>query len=181
MTQPKMRLENEMSKCYRFVNADMTSYQDKKIKWKLGEWKEQSGNLKCCSNGLHASLTPLQSLNNIYGEKWFIAEYKGKIVEEDNKFCASQMRLVKEIPIKVLQYFSIRCAKRVLKFYEKKYPNDKRPALAIQAAEDFLDGKITIKEANAAAAHAADAAYAADAEKKWQIKEINLLIKQYVK
>jgi hypothetical protein len=212
--------------CYRFVNEDMTSHQDNKILWKIGEWKKQEGKLKCCENGLHASLTPYKSINNVYGNRWFIAEYKGKIVKEDDKFCASEMRLVKEIPIKVLQYFAIRCAKRVLKFYEKHLPDDKRPALAIQAAEDFLDEKIKINELRnadaataahaavyaadatyAAAAYAANAyaadtadAYAADtadayaaataataayathaAEKKWQIKELNKLIKEYAK
>jgi hypothetical protein len=215
-------MTTKSKKCFRFVNEDMTSHQDGKTLWKIGEWKKQEGKLKVCENGLHASLTPFESIKNVYGNRWFIAEYKGKIAKEEDKFCASEMRLIKEIPIKVLQYFTIRCAKRSLHYFEEKYPNDKRPALAIQAAEDFLDGKITAADAADAArvaarvaadayAAAADAAYAAAdaavaavaayaaarvaayaaavaadayaaaAEIKWQKKELNKLIKKYVK
>ena len=74
------------------------------------------------------------------------------------------------------QDIAIACAEIVLEIYESKYPNDKAPREAIQAAKDFLAGKITIDilrskrnavvyAANAAAnaaAYAADAAYAAN-------------------
>ena len=71
--------------------------------------------------------------------------------------------------------FAIFCAEQTIKIFESKYPTDKRPRLAIQAAKDFLAGKSTAyaaaNAANAAyaahaaanAAGAADAAYAADA------------------
>ena len=50
-------------------------------------------------------------------------------------------------------------AELVLDIFEKKYPKDDRPRKAIQAAKDFLDGKIDRNAANAAyAAYAADAA-----------------------
>ena len=70
------------------------------------------------------------------------------------------------------QDIAIACAEIVLEIYESKYPNDKAPREAIQAAKDFLAGKITIdilrSKRNAvvyaanAAAYAADAAYAAN-------------------
>jgi hypothetical protein len=53
--------------------------------------------------------------------------------------------------------WAIYSAEQVIKLYEDKYPDDKRPRLAIKAAKDFLAGKIT-KEAAYAAANAAYAA-----------------------
>ena len=147
--------------CYRFVNEDMTSKQDEKTKWKIGEWNKINGKIECCKNGFHASLTPLQSLNNVYGNKWFIAEFRGKTDKQTDKFCASEMKLTKEIPIEVLKRFAIWCAKDCLINFEKEYPNDKRPVEAIQAAEDYLDGKIDIKELNNKVSAAWAAAWAA--------------------
>ena len=59
----------------------------------------------------------------------------------------------------VARLFAIDCAERVLPIFEAKYPNDQRPRQAIQAAKDYMAGKIT-REALRAAAYAA---YAADA------------------
>jgi hypothetical protein len=52
-------------------------------------------------------------------------------------------------------------AESVLHIYEKKYPNDKRPRLAIQAARDYADGKIDAAALAAAWAAAGAAALAA--------------------
>jgi hypothetical protein len=152
--------------CYRFVKDDMTS-ESGTMSWKINEWNKVEGKIKCCESGLHASMTPLQSLNNIYGNRWFVAEYKGKIDEQDNKFCASQMRLLKEIPIIVIKRFAIFCAKDCLKNYEKEYPNDKRVSDAIKAAEDYLDGKINLHELSAAESAAWSAARSAAESAAW--------------
>ncbi len=73
-------------------------------------------------------------------------------------------------------------AERVLHIYEEKYPEDKRPRKAIDAARKFADGKISqekLAAARAAAdkaagdafdafdAYAADAAWAASARAAW--------------
>jgi len=60
--------------------------------------------------------------------------------------------------------FAICAAEQVLELFEKEYPADDRPRKAIQAAKDFLAGKITADAASAAANAAnaaANAAYAA--------------------
>lgn len=80
--------------CYRFVKEDMTSDKDRVTKWEIGKWNKVEGKLKCCENGLHASLTPLGSLQNIYGDKWFIAEYKMKT--NNGIFITPQKKLAKE-------------------------------------------------------------------------------------
>ena len=174
--------------CYRFVKDDMTSEQGH-MKWELGKWNKVEGELRCCKNGLHASLTPLQSLKNIYGSRWFIAEYRGNIDEDDNKFCASEMRLINEIPIMVIKRFALFCAKDCLKNYENKYPNDKRVSECIRITELYLDGKATLKELQAACSAAYSVACSADsaaysaysAAEKRQEKELKRLTKEYAK
>ena len=52
-------------------------------------------------------------------------------------------------------------AQSVLKYFTAKYPNDDRPAKAIQAARDFAAGKISLQDCKNAADAAYDAAYAA--------------------
>ena len=62
--------------------------------------------------------------------------------------------------------FAILCAESVLKYFTDKCPNDDRPKKAIEAAKEYLSGRIIADAAYAAAdaayaANAADAAYAA--------------------
>ncbi|WP_157668686.1 DUF7666 domain-containing protein [Lachnoclostridium phytofermentans] len=45
---------SETTKCYRFVKDDMTS-ENGSFSWEIGEWNQVSGELVCCSNGLHAA------------------------------------------------------------------------------------------------------------------------------
>ena len=55
------------------------------------------------------------------------------------------------------QQIAIFCAETVLHIYENKYPNDKRPREAIQAAKDYLAGKISVSELQIKRAAADDA------------------------
>ncbi len=61
--------------------------------------------------------------------------------------------------------FAVCCAKKALKYFEKKYPNDKRPQLAIEAAEKYIKNpsahSAAFTAAFTAAADTAVAAYAA--------------------
>ena len=68
------------------------------------------------------------------------------------------------------QQLAIECAEAILPLWKEKYPEDERPQAAIQAAKDYMAGKISsenLKEAAAdtyAASYVAYAAsYAADA------------------
>ena len=87
---------------FKFIRDDMTS-ENGNQKWEIGKWYSMPKNkLELCEKGFHACLTPQQSLNFIYGHKWFQIEAKGKIIFSDEndlepKFVASEMRLVKEI------------------------------------------------------------------------------------
>lgn len=136
---------SELIKCYRFVKDDLTS-ENGELSWKIGEWNQVSGEIICCSNGLHAALTPRDSLRNVYGQRWFTAEAKGEIINKGNKIVASEMRIIQEIPKTVVQKFAVWCAKDCLKYYENNYPEDKNVSECIQAAGNFLDGKIKLEE-----------------------------------
>jgi hypothetical protein len=134
-------------KGYKFIQSNMKSKNGNHT-WELGKWYKEE-DLEICKKGFHACKKPLQSLDYVYGDKWFIVEARGKIIEEEDKFVASEMRLVKEIPIdKVVKRLAIFCAKQCLSNYEKEYPNDKRPFEAIKAAEDYYDGKISLNKLN---------------------------------
>ena len=95
-------------------------------------------------------LTVLES-NDVADMLWTL-----RATDQDSKRVASQL--------------AIEFAEQALPIFEKRRPNDERPRKAIQAARDYLDGKISLEElracrshADAAADAAADDAYAADA------------------
>jgi hypothetical protein len=196
-------------KAYKFITKDMKSSNGDHT-WEIGKWYKEE-NIKICERGFHACKTARDTFEYIYGDKFFIVEYRGEVIVEGDKLVASEMRLVQEIPLeKVAKRFAIWCAKQCLCYFEKEYPNDKRPVLAIQAAEDYLYGKITLEElsaagdaawaagdagaARAARAAAGDAAWAAaraaacaaawaagDAARAAQNKELKRLIKEALK
>ena len=181
-------------KCYRFVTQDLKS-KNGDIQWTPGEWVKHTGELNVCSSGLHACKDPVDSLSYIYGDRWYQAEARGEIVTEGDKFCASEMRILKEIPITVIQRFAIDCAERTLKNFEDKYPEDKRPREAIEAAKKYLEdpteenqsaawsaGSAAWSAAWSAESAARSAAWSAagSAEKKWQKQHLKQLIKEAV-
>ena len=92
-------------------------------------------------------LTILES-NGVADMLWSL-----RATDQDSKRIASQL--------------AIEFAEQALPLFEKRRPNDERPRKAIQAARDYLDGKISLEQLRAsrqAGAHTdAYAAYAADA------------------
>jgi hypothetical protein len=71
-----------------------------------------------------------------------------------------------DLTLRQKQEIAIGVAEIVLEIYENKYPNNKAPREAIQAAKDYINGTvITLEELRQKrAAAAADAAYAAAAD-----------------
>ena len=139
-------------KGYRFVKENLKS-EHGNIQWVLGEWQKCEGKSSLCETGLHASQKPLDSLNYIFGTRWFECEARGKILKDSDKFCASEMRLLQEIPQGVLIQFAIDCAKKALLVFEKEYPNNKQLRKVVKAAELYL------KNPNALTCDAARTAY----------------------
>ena len=182
-------MKNKTMTCYRWVTEDMTSEHNEKIKWEIGKWQKHEGEIELCKKGLHACASPLDSLNNVYGNRWFVSEAKGEIINDEDKFVASEMRLVKEIPIIIIKRFALFCAKQNL-----KYTKDEKVHSCVNVIKKYLDGKATEEEIRAAwaAAWAARAAWATReavgaaraaawaATRKEQEEELKRLIKEEV-
>ena len=124
------------------------------------------------------------------GIKWFKAQKETEAIPvlrallKDQKFQWANWAICRIMTKPHCVRYAIFAALEVLFIYEKKYPYDKRPRQAIEAAQKWLDNPTSNAAADAADAAAADAAaaaataadayaaYAADAaaRKKLQIK-----------
>ena len=93
---------------YKFIKFDMKSAYGN-ITWKLGEWQKHEGNIVPCESGFHACQEPRDAFENYtYGDRFFIVEARGKIKKGNNKFVASEMRLISEVDLKraSVEFFS---------------------------------------------------------------------------
>ena len=170
---------------YKFIKSDMMS-ENGKFKWKLGLWKVHKGEISLCNSGYHACKEPLDSLEYVYGARWFIVEAKGKIIHGEDKFVAMKMRIIKEIPVKdVVVGFAIACARRSLKYWNKKFPDDDKTLKAIETVKKYMKGEIPLDDLNAArsdrsarSAWSVAKSIARSADRKWQNKTLKKLIKE---
>ena len=160
---------------FKFIKSDMTSRNGDSGVWVLGKWKKCHEALVMCGTDFHASPTPLDSLEYVYGEVWTEVEARGEVLEDGDKFAASEMRIVRILDQEaIFRRFAIACAKRCLPNFEEKYPDDARPRKAIEAAEAFLKNPT---DANRAARSAAWSA-AWSAEREWQTKTLLSIIEE---
>jgi hypothetical protein len=124
-----------------------------------GKWMPKVEKLEMCKSGYHAA--PEDHLTEwCDGPHLYEFEGRGEMLQGCNKVVFEAARLVREIPewnSKTAVLFACDCAEHVLHLFEERYPNDKRPREAIQAAREYVDGKISIEEFNKAT-EAADAA-----------------------
>lgn len=81
-----------------------------------------------------------------------------------------------------LQLFACDCAERVFHVFEKEFPNDKRPRIAIEIARCYIDSRATKKELDKARHTARSVAWEAawDAIRysdiEWQLKRLRYYI-----
>jgi len=78
---------------------------------------------------------------------------------KDKKLSWANWTIVRIMSYEQYVAYGVYAAEQVIKIYEKKYPDDKRPRQAIEAAKKCIDNPS--QENKAAADAAADAAYAA--------------------
>ena len=147
---------------YKYLNADRKSpLQD--WQWpRVGTWTKPIDGVAACERGYHACRTaPHFDLLEWSGEHLYEIELRGDIIVADTKVVAPQARLVRQVKTwnaRTQRLFTCDCAARVLKIYERDYPNDKRPREAIRVAQAFANGKASTEELVAARAAAWDAA-----------------------
>ena len=147
---------------WKFLREGMKSeYGD--CVWKVGEWKKEDRAEKC-SKGFHASENILDALRYVQGEVLARVEVRGECDKDDTKQAWTEMRIKKAYKWTKAESIklAIFAAYSVLDIYEKQYPNDKRPRLAIEAAEKYVADPNDANQ-NAAEDAAEDAAEAAEA------------------
>lgn len=123
---------------YKFIEQSMRSRNGRCV-WNLGEWKRHEGKIEMCRSGFHAAPTPLDSLNHIHGNRWFVVEADGEVRHGDTEFVASDMRLIHELPTtRIATQFACWCARQSLEIYRKTYTCDTKPRMETEAMESSL-------------------------------------------
>ena len=152
-------------KYYKFLTADnkgkyseydFTKYLPNDDK--PGKWLRKIENPVLCESGYHCFM-PEHILEWLEAQL-FEVEIKGRCVHGYDKTVTRQMRFIRKVDTwndKTARLFACYCARDTLPIFEKKYPNDNRPRVAIETAERYANGEATIEELNAAS----DAAWAA--------------------
>ena len=126
--------------------------------------------LEMCSYGLHASANPLHALQYLDWEDPIICRVKlsGKMIVGNDKICAEKRTVLWMAKCdRALHEFAVWCAEQCLSEFEKEYPEDKRPSLAIEAKKKWLKGLITDGELDAARSAARSAAWSAAWSAEW--------------
>lgn len=147
-------------------------------KFKVGKWYKIDGELEICKRGFHASKKAIDAMRYIDCEVLAKVEVKGKSEKESDKECWSEMKIIKTYKWTKKDSISlaIYSAELVLNNFEKKFPNDNRPRLAIEAAKAVLKNdtkknrdtaKPTWSAARSAAKSAAESTIRSAAKSAW--------------
>ena len=145
--------------------------------WEPGEWREATGDLVMCGNGLHGCDGERQLVQWLGPLLVCEMEYDGEVVRGEDKVIGRRARLLRRIEAwneRTARLFACDCAERVLPIFERARPGDNRPRAAIETARRFANGAAAREELSAARAAAWAAAWAAarDAECDWQAERL---------
>ena len=144
-----------------------------KSEWKIGVWRTVCEPTELCK-GLNCSEMILDTIGFVKPDVIAEVEIFGKCLKGTDKYTCERMRILRAwiTPPKLYAEMAIFAAYQVLKYYEAKYPDDKRPREAIEKAQVCIDAIGTENAASAAASAsyaaasaASDAAYVASASK----------------
>ena len=164
-----MKKKQKAVLAWHFLQGNKRLRFGKKQLVKVGKKiKVDPSKLELCSYGLHASLNPFDALSFVDWDNTYICrvELSGTIIESSNKLCASERKVLwMKKADKTLHEFACWCAEQVLPIFEKEYPDDNRPRLAIEAKRKWLKKEISDDELDAAWAAAWATAW--DAKDAW--------------
>ena len=114
----------------------------------------------------------LKSMNAcLEGYKWYLENFPAKknnpikvleLLINSKKYDWANWLVVRCLTHEQQIRYAIFAAEQVIEIYEKKYPKDKRPRIAIEAAREYIKTP-SEENSNAAVYAAANAAYAANA------------------
>jgi hypothetical protein len=150
---------------YKWLNPDhTTTYQHVKWPKRVGVWTPDE-TPKLCKSGWHLATHQGIAEHMQRDAVLWIAEGRGACDSAPDKVAFTSARLVSAVGMLtqvIAVQWAAECAQRMLENYEDRYPNDKRPREAIDAALRWAkDPSKANRDAAAAANAAAYAAYAA--------------------
>lgn len=150
---------------YKFLRKGMKSANGNLRAWKLNQWRKHEGQVSLCSAGFHCSVGAYQAFSYVHGGILARVEVRGESEIDNTKEVYSEMRVVQAWKWTKADSvaLAIYAAELVIKLFEQKYPDDKRPRKAIQAAKAWLKNPTeeNRKKASSAAYYAAYAASSA--------------------
>ena len=171
-------------KAYKFLKDDHRSGCGNEPPWKEGETRTVAGDIVMCERGYHASPSWLDALQYAQGSIACIVDLE-KPIKGDDKWVSNTCTIIKMVDAtKVLRTFACDCAERALK---RANVTEERSWNAITVSRLYNEGKATREELAAARDAARDAAWVAwdaawsaawDAERAWQKRHLNELMKQ---
>jgi len=135
---------------------------------KPGKWLPEIETLSICESGYHACKA--SNLLEWVNAQLFEVELAGEIVEAENKVVAQNMRILRKVETwndKTARLFACWCARDVLPLFEDKYPDDKRPRVAIETAEQYAEGNSTLEELAASWNASSAASWNASSAASW--------------
>lgn len=131
--------------------------------WEPGEWREVTGELVLCENGLHGCDGERQLVQWL-GPLVCEMEYDGEVVLGEDKVLGRRARLTRIVETwneRTARLFVCDCAERVLPIFERELVDDSRPRVAIETARRYANGEATREELAASWDAAMDAARSA--------------------
>jgi hypothetical protein len=119
-----------------------------------GEWLPKlTGKLIACQHAYHIMRVRDLLEWSTSGVQLYAVETRYKTTDDSNKVLARQARALYRVEAwndRNLRHFACDCAERVLPIFERDYPHDTRPRVAIATARKFADGLATSEELHAA-------------------------------
>ena len=157
-----------MKTLWKSMKAGMKSANGN-IDWEIGIWRTAKIPIGICENGFHASENVIDAMSYVPAEIIARVEVDGAHEEQGDKQCWERMRIIeariwKKADSVALAIFA---AELVLENFERVFPEDKRPRLAIEAAKEWMRNPAAWSASESAAARSAarsaaeSAAYAA--------------------
>ena len=113
-----------------------------------GKSRAIDGDIKLCSWGFHASLSPHEALQHAPSYNCAKVALHGEVIVGNDKMCASMRTNITDYVdmARVVKEWALDCAELVLPIFEKEYPNDALPRAAIEAGRAYLREEITREE-----------------------------------
>ena len=132
-----------MPLAYHFLKDDMTAGSGTEKPWTVGETRRISGKLTLCVRGYHSCPSPSGALKYAQGSVLCLVDVSKPRASDKTKAVSSRRTLVKAVNVeRELHEVACRIAEDVLPIFEKQFPLDKRPRLAIEAKRKWLRGEL---------------------------------------